>query len=43
MGARTAAPAMPEKAQQVYLSLPLWKLDDLPALFEVLIYDEFNW
>jgi hypothetical protein len=43
VGARTAAPAMPEKAQQVYLSLPLWKLDDLPALFEVLIYDEFNW
>jgi hypothetical protein len=43
VGARTAAPAMPDKAKQVYLSLPLWKIDDLPALFEVLIHDEFNW
>jgi hypothetical protein len=43
LAARRPADHDPSKAKQVYFSLPIHKLDDLPGLFNTLIYDEFDW
>ncbi len=43
VGARVEADGLPAKAKIVYLSLPVWLLDDLPAFFETLLLEEFDW
>lgn len=43
VAARQPADGIPGKAKQLYFSLPLHKVDNLPALFETVIDDEFNW
>ncbi len=43
VAARQPADGNPAKAKQLWFSLPLHKMDNLPALFETVIDDEFNW
>lgn len=43
VAARRPADHDPNKAKQVYMSIPIQKLDDLPGFFNTLIHDEFDW
>ncbi len=43
LAARQPADGRPEKAKQLYFSVPLHKADNLDSLFRVVIDEEFNW
>jgi len=43
VGARRPADGRPDKAKEIFLTLPLWYLSPLDSLFRTVIEDEFNW
>ena len=43
LAARRAADGLPDKAKELFFTLPLWQLTPLDSLFRAVIEDDFNW